>query len=253
MSGVTPGVALYREQLGRTRHIARVIATATQAGGPSGWDASMYHATRYVHESVLLVGDAASFLDPLSSAGIKKALASGWLAAVAVHTALVRPAMRDTALKFFASREAEVYVSFRAMTERFFTEAAAGHRHPFWRDRSDEPAPSSDQPLVQAAFERLRQAPHLRVARGPEARVEQRPAVSGSEIVLEPRLVAGAQDPGVRHAFDVDLLTLIDLAPGYSSVPDLFAAYNHRHQPVALPDFLGALATVLARKWLIWL
>ena len=44
----------------------------------------MYDATRFVDGDVLLVGDAGSFLDPLSSAGVKKALASGWLAAVAV-------------------------------------------------------------------------------------------------------------------------------------------------------------------------
>jgi flavin-dependent dehydrogenase len=247
------GLALYREQLGRTRHMARVIADATLAAGPTGWDASMYHATRYVDGNVLLVGDAASFLDPLSSAGIKKALASGWLAAVAVHTALVRPAMRDLALGFFAAREAEVYASFRSMTESFFNEAAAAHSHPFWRDRRDEPVPPSDRLGISAAFERLRQSPHFRVTRGPAAKVEQRPAVSGTEIVLEARLVADAQDAGVRHAFDVDLLGLIELAPAYSSVPDLFEAYNRRHAPVAPPEFLGALATVLARKWLLWL
>lgn len=74
---------------------------------------------------MLLVGDAGSFVDPLSSAGVKKALASGWLAAVAVHTALVRPAMRDAAFRFFAAREREMYASLRAMTERHLGDAAA--------------------------------------------------------------------------------------------------------------------------------
>jgi hypothetical protein len=245
-------MAVYREQLGRTRHIARLIANATLTAGPSGWDASMYHATRYVHANVLLVGDAASFLDPLSSAGIKKALASGWLAAVAVHTALVRPAMRDLALQFFAAREAEVYASFRSMTEHFFNDAAAAHSHPFWRDRGDEPVPPSEGLGVSAAFERLRRSPHFRVARAPAARTEQRPAVRGSEIVLETRLVASDQDAGVRYVFDVDLLGLIELAPAYSSVPALFEAYNRRHTPVAPPEFLGALSTALAREWLLW-
>jgi hypothetical protein len=247
------GLAFYREQLGRTRQMARLVNGATLVNGPGGWDASMYHATRYVDDNILLVGDAASFLDPLSSAGIKKALASGWLAAVAVHTALTRPAMRDTALGFFAAREAEVYDSFRAMTERFFSEAAAGHAHPFWRDRGDESAAPSGKRAVEAAFERLRRAPQLRVARHGNVVVEPRPAVRGTEIVLEPRLVTAGADAGVRHAFGVDLLALIDLAPAYSSVPDLLAAYNQHHGPVALPDFLGALATALAHRWLVWL
>ncbi len=249
----TAGLALYREQLNRTRHIGRIIVAGTLTTGPTGFDASMYYATRYVDDNILLVGDAASFLDPLSSAGIKKALASGWLAAVAVHTALTKPAMRDTALAFFAAREAEVYASFRAMTERFFSEAAAGHAHPFWSDRSDEPASPADRLAAGAAFERLRQAPDLRLARGSGIIVEPRPAVRGAEIVLEPHLVSGDQDAGIRYAFDVDLLALIDLAPAYTSVPGLFAAYNQRHAPVALPDFLAALATVLAHNWLVWL
>jgi hypothetical protein len=250
---VKPGLAFYREQLGRTRQMSRVIAGATLASGPAGWDASMYHAARYVDDNILLVGDAASFLDPLSSAGIKKALASGWLAAVAVHTALTRPAMRDTALGFFAAREAEVYHSFRTMTEKFFSDAAAKHAHPFWHDRGDEPAAAPDQQALEAAFERLRRAPELRVARPSDLLVEPRAAVRGTEIVLEPRLVSTGADVGVRHAFGVDILALIDLAPAYSSVPDLLAAYNQRHGPVALPDFLAALAMALAHRWLVWL
>lgn len=252
MSGLKAGPALYREQLGRTRQMARIVADATLAAAPAGWDASMYHATRYVDDNVLLVGDAASFLDPVSSAGVKKALASGWLSAVAVHTALVRPAMRDTALAFFTAREAEVYAVFRSMTERFFSEAAAGHAHPFWSDRGDEPVQTAARQETAAAFDRLRQAPRFRVARSTSARIEPRPTVRGAEIVMEPRLVSGREDAGVRHAYGVDLVALVDLAPAYASVPDLFAAYTQRHSPVPLPDFLGALATTLAHKWLVW-
>lgn len=248
-----PGRARYREQLSRTREMARIIADATLTTEPAGWDASMYRATRYVDGNVLLVGDAASFLDPLSSAGIKKALASGWLAAIAVHTALVRPAMRDTALAFFAAREAEVYAAFRAMTGEMFSEAAAWHAHPFWTDRSDEASSSADRPAIEEAFERLRRSASFQVTRSVEVRVEPRPAVRDNEIVLEPRLVSGDEDAGVRYTFGVDLLALIDMAPAYASVPELFAAYHQRHGPVALPDVLGALATALARKWLVWL
>ncbi len=50
---------------------------------------------------------------------------------------------------------------------------------------------------------------------------------------------------------DVDVITLIDLAPHYSDVPDLFDAYCRESGPVALPDFLRALATALARGWLV--
>src|SRR5262249_36288198 len=93
--------AVYLAEITKTTKFRGLLKSAVLAAGPAGWDASMYSACRYVDGSVLLVGDAGSFIDPLSSAGVKKALASGWLAAVAVHTALVHPEMRSHALEFF--------------------------------------------------------------------------------------------------------------------------------------------------------
>ena len=243
---------VYLQELRKTRHLSVLVADATLVDGPTGWDASMYSATKYVDDDVLLVGDAGSFIDPLSSAGVKKALASGWLAAVAVHTSLRRPTMRSTALKFFADREAEVYTSFKAMTRQYLADAADAHAYPFWRDRGDESGASDDREEIAAAYEDLRQKPELRVRRNEAVRVAVRPAISGTEIVMESRLVREDRSHGVRYAFDVDLVALVDLAPQHRSVPHLFEAYNARHAPVALPDFLGALSTALAHRWLLW-
>ena len=85
---------VYLAEIRKTPRFRTLLANATLVAGPSGWDASMYWSERYVDDSALLVGDAGSFIDPLSSAGVKKALASGWLAAVAVHTSLVQPSMQ---------------------------------------------------------------------------------------------------------------------------------------------------------------
>ncbi len=243
---------VYLRELERTRHMAALLREATLAAGPFGWDATMYHASRYVDEDVLLVGDAGSFIDPLSSAGVKKALASGWLAAVAVHTSLRHREMREVALRFFAEREAEVYASFKSMTDRFLSDAAAAHPHPFWDDRTDAWDDQPRRDAVQAAFERLRAEPELRLMRGPDAGVVQRPAVSGAEIVLEPRLISSDVPRGMRYAFDVDLLALVELAPSCTSVPGLLERYNRRCAPVTLPDLLAGLSTAIAQKWLVW-
>jgi flavin-dependent dehydrogenase len=245
---------VYLAEIRKTDRFRALVDDAELVAGPAGWDASMYSSARYVDGGTLLVGDAGSFIDPLSSAGVKKALASGWLAAVAVHTALVRPAMGATALAFFDAREAEVYGAFRAMTVSHLAKAAAGHANPFWIDRADgeagvESAAAAD---VKAAYERLRTADTLQVRQGDDLRVEERPAVSGCEIVLEDRLVADRDVAGVRYAYDVDLLALLELAPQYTQVPDLFTAYQRRAGPVALPDFLAALSTLVARGALRW-
>jgi 2-polyprenyl-6-methoxyphenol hydroxylase-like FAD-dependent oxidoreductase len=243
---------VYLRELQRTHHMASLLRNATLASGPAGWDATMYHAERYVDGQVLLVGDAGSFIDPLSSAGVKKALASGWLAAVAVHTSLRRPDMQDIALHFFSDREAEVYASFRSMTHRFLSRAAAAHPHPFWDDRTETWDEQPEREAVQAAFERLRAEPELRVTRNPDARVAERPAVSGAEIVLEPRLISNERPDGVRYAFDIDLVALVELAPSCTSVPVLAERYNRQFAPVALPNLLGGLSTAIAQKWLLW-
>ncbi len=101
---------VYLTEVAKTQRMAAILVDAELQGRPVGWDASMYSSARYASigepgDDWLLVGDAGSFVDPISSAGVTKALASGWLAAVVTHTCLARPAMRSVALDFFHARE----------------------------------------------------------------------------------------------------------------------------------------------------
>ena len=65
-------------------------------------DASLYSAHTYADASrqSLLVGDAGAFIDPLSSFGVKKALASAWIAAVVVHTSLRDSGRKQIGIRF---------------------------------------------------------------------------------------------------------------------------------------------------------
>ena len=246
---------IYLAEIAKTRRFAALLGGATLESGPSGWDASMYSSQSYVDDRVLLVGDAGSFIDPMSSAGVKKALASGWLAAVAAHTALLRPGMRATAFAFFDAREREIYEHFRALTRRFLGDAATGHSHPFWTDRlgwlDNEPHRDRRDERVMEAFERIRTASILALRRGDAVRVEERPAVNGREIVMEPWIITPGDHP-VRFVHEVDVVGLLDLAPEFADAGDLFGAYVRRFPPVAPPDFLTALATAVANGWLVW-
>ena len=243
---------VYLAEIAKTAVFSELTAAASFADGPWGWDASTYRADQYAGDGWLLVGDAGFFIDPLSSAWVKKALASGWLAAIVTHTCLVRPAMRQHALDFFSARETEVEAAHARASRRFLTEAAPSHPHPFWSERADESVKDADDtPQVREAFEQLRRAPSLSVRPNPAIRLEPRPAVSGREIVLEQRIVDSDQSAGVRHVRGVDLLVLFELAPSYAQVPDLFEAYARRAPGVALPDFLYALAMALSRRWLV--
>lgn len=245
-----PARQVYLAEIAKTTAFRALVEQATCAEGPWGWDASSYRADRYAGEGWLLAGDAGSFIDPLSSAGVKKALASGWLAAVCVHTSLVRPPMRPHALAFFSQREQEIERHHARMSRLFLAEAAPTHPHAFWRDRADWPEVEAggDPDAVRAAFERLRAAKRVEFSPG-EARIEPRPGVRGHEIVLEPTIITEGES--LRFVSGIDVVALTRLAPGYAQVPDLFEAYCRANGAVTLHDFLFALATAVARRWLV--
>ena len=242
---------VYLSEIGKTRAFKRLVATASLISGPSGWDASTYGAREYAGDDWLLVGDAASFIDPLSSAGVKKALASAWLAAVAVHTCLKTPSMRRQALDFYSAREREIERHHAAESRAFLANAARLHDRPFWAERADEPREANgDAGEVRRAFDQLKRDPAFAVVIPPAIRIEPRPLVDGHEIVLAPHVVP-ANAPAVRYLHGVDLVRLLELAPTVSQVPDLFELYTRRGGPVPLHDFLLALSTAVARGWLV--
>jgi flavin-dependent dehydrogenase len=262
--------ALYRSELARAEHMRVLLEGAAPVGGPWGYGATPYGATRFGGDAFLLVGDAGSFLDPLSSYGVKKALASGWLAAVATHTTLQRPAMAGGALELFEGREREVWQRYRALTHGFYRDAGAVHGGPFWSARAGsseadpdeggaaapdddpveslhpDPAALLGEPAVRSAFHRLRESEAPRLAPTPALRMLRRPTVRGREVVLEERLASPALPEGVRFVRGVDLPVLVRLARQEVEVPGLFEAYGRVRGPVPLPDFLGALSILLA-------
>ena len=248
---------VYETEILKTRVFSALTSEASLVAGPWGWDASTYRSTRYAGDGWLLAGDAGSFIDPLSSAGVKKALASGWLAAIVAHTCITRPEMRTHALEFFTERESRIEAECSRASRRFLAAAAPTHRHPFWADRAEvvgpegEPGSLEDGSAIPAAFDRLRRASALSLRRNPGLRVESRPAVAGREIVLQARIITQDCQDGVRYVRNVDVLSLVDMAASQAQVADLFSAYCDRLAPVELPDFLYALATAVAQGWLV--
>ena len=243
---------IYLSEIGKTRIFTSLIAGASLHDGPRGWDASQYRAREYAGDGWLLAGDAGSFIDPLSSAGVKKALASAWLAAIVAHTCLETPAMRSHALEFFSAREREIEQHLSRESRRFLAGASERHHRPFWDERSDDDVETADEKEgVQRAFERVKNRETLGAVIGPGVTIEPRPCIRGREIVMEPHLVSSAYPRGVRYIRGIDLILLIELAPLAQTVPDLFEACVKRLGAMSLHDFLLALATAVARGWLV--
>jgi flavin-dependent dehydrogenase len=246
----------YRAEIGRTRQINALVTGATLA---RAWacDASLYSAHAYAGPQFLLVGDAASTIDPLSSFGIKKALASAWIGAIVVHTSLTHPDRRTLALDFFANRERQVYAADLRRSRAFADEAFARHSHPFWAQRTGSAVAAADTeidedalfrtPTVQAAFRWLKDSPALDLALSDDIETRQCALIRDREIVSDTALSLPEAPDGIRFLAGVDLLRLAEMACHHHQVPDLFEAYCRVHGAVHLPSFLGSLSVLLAR------
>jgi hypothetical protein len=245
----------YRNVLSALPRLSEVVA-GTRFARAWACDASVYDAGRCAEGNILIAGDAASFIEPLSSFGVKKALASAWTAAVTVHTAIVHPERRAVALSFFDAWERRAFAAARARSIEYAAEAWSHHRGAFWAARAGAapPAPdpddvSDDRLLSGAEVRAAHQA--LRSARGcvlaeRAVRFGERPIIVGHEIDVETALVLDRVAQPVRFVRGVDLLGLVSAARGRTDVGSMVAAYLARHH-VPAPDVIAALALLAAR------
>lgn len=249
---------IYRAELDKTREFRKVLSGATRQSPSWACDASLYSAQCFAGSNFLLVGDAASFIEPLSSFGVKKALASAWVGAVVVNTCCKRPEMQKAAFDFFSDHERRMYGSALKQSAYYFREAAMRHAHRFWQDRAGVPADADLQetdeeewkrdPEVLAAFDALKRSPCIRLHRAEDVRTEKRAGIQGREFVLEEALVSPGIPEGLRFLAGVNLPRLVEIACQHGQVPDLFEAYNRVCPPVELPNFLTALSVLVARR-----
>src|SRR5262249_16124203 len=265
-----PDIAtIYTREAARATMIAGRIraAQARQIAAPWACDASIYDCTRAADEGVLLVGDAASFIEPLSSAGVQKALLSAWRAAVVTNTTLKHPALASAARDLYSQRERDVYAESMNRAGAFFAEAASTYGSPFWsiragqtqkdvRARAHELPPWADEALAKdaggrAAFEYLRGADGVRLRLSETLRFESVAAIEGREVVLRDGVVLPGGAGAVPFAAGVDLPALARLARGGRDVPALIAAYQAEVGRVPVTGLLTGLSLLVAHRALV--
>ena len=245
---------VYLNELAKVAPFAQILSGAELLEAPWGADASEYTSNQYAGPGFLLAGDAGSAINPLSSLGVKKAMASGWLAAIAAHTSLTNAAMIADAFAFFDRRERAVATAAAHQAAEFAAAAASQTNHPFWLARvtaveAGEMEPDVEKlardPQVLAAFADLRSRPAVQLTPG-RVRIEPRPAIRGKEITMEDHLVNEPWPEGLRYLRGVDLVALVQLAPRHNNVGELFDAVRSSSTDIDLPNFLGALSVLLA-------
>ena len=258
----------FEAEIEHTALMRSITTTAAPVADAWAVTASMYTSSEFAFGRALLVGDAASFADPMSSFGVKKALASAWLAAVTVHTAMDTPELAEAAAGFYGDRERAMYRSLRdGLAAEVAGAKGAGPPDGFWErrarwltDRSEAVSQANaadgpdaealrDDPEVRAAFHALRLGSgRLRVGTRDTA---DRPLVIGNRIRLAPALVTPRFPGGVRYFRDVDLLRVVHLATGAPNPGALYETYSEwaaREDlpPVDLANFIGVVALLIA-------
>jgi flavin-dependent dehydrogenase len=250
VDGVSPGAGrrhtvldAYRREIDKTDQLKAVLAAGALQ---HVWacDASTYSSAPCAGAQFLLVGDAASFIDPLSSFGVKKALASAWMAAVVVNTCGAHPERADAARQLFSEWERDVSAGHAGRSADFAAEAYAHHPQPFWAARAAARSVDASDPApdLRAALDMLRLRSELHVRLADNVRYERRGVIRGREVVLEDSFSGG-----VRFYENVDLVRLAEMACHHSRVPDLFEAYCRETGPVLLPNVLGGLSLLVAK------
>jgi flavin-dependent dehydrogenase len=263
IDGTSPrrdGMALadaYRREVDKS---AMLASTLRGAALQRVWacDASTYSSRRLGGPGFLLVGDAGSFIDPLSSFGVKKALTAAWMAATVVNTCLVDSGRIDAAVGLFTEWDRDVCETHTGRSREFARSAVEHYPSPFWKRRADgvmqEAAPTIvPQPAdVAGALRALREADVLDVSIADRVRFAPRPVIRGREVVLEEALalprdgLATGSTNATRFVDNVDVVALARLATGYRSVPEVFNAYCERCGPTPLPRVLGGLSWLIA-------
>ncbi|MBC8090252.1 MAG: FAD-dependent monooxygenase [Phycisphaerae bacterium] len=247
----------YRDELARTSMIGAMTERARAIGVPWARDASSYTRETQTRARLLVAGDAASFVDPLSSFGVKKALASGWLSAVVVHSVLSDANIEGPALALFSARERAMVAGLRRQQGVLAQEAAIDGAAEFWGGRlgpnelvqPGEPNLTAlrDDTEVVAAFQAIRGAATLRLQEATGVVRKALPVVEGHQVALRDHLVVPAFPDGIRYLRNVNVVTLAALAPRHTDVPSLYLAYCREAGDAPIADLLGALAVLVAK------
>jgi flavin-dependent dehydrogenase len=251
---------LYRAELRKASSIEARLGQADQISEPWACDASLYRPVRAADSTALLVGDAASFIEPLSSAGVKKALASAWRAAVVVNTALNKPDMQSIAFDYHDRREQQVYQECLRRSAGFFNDAASAHNDAFWSARATSSWESekiadegiadirlADDGAVREVFETLRDAPTLMLTPASHLELGRIAVIEDREVVMRDAVVVPGIGEPVRFVGGVNLPELIRIAAGCRDLSSLIASYHDRVAPVDPRDLLVGMSVLVAR------
>jgi len=240
----------YLSELRKAPYVSGFLTKARLAQSPRAFDASWYTASTFASERFLLVGDAGLFIDPLSSEGVHKAMASAITGAAVVNTILQRPAMTPHAVGFYHETQRATYGTHYQQSARYYQEEGRWPGRPFWRRRSQtRPEVSSFESQVSSSGQLGLRTPHTvsSLCCAPEVTIEFRPVIEGPYVELREAVIAPPYPRGVRFLQNVYVPTLLRAVAAKGAVAEVIATYLQSAEGQQCPP--ESVRQVLARLY----
>jgi flavin-dependent dehydrogenase len=204
--------SLWRSYMARTQLFAD-LARAPAAGPTVACDASAYCDEYPVGRGLIRVGEANFALDPLSSTGLEKAMQTGLLAALVLHTMMLRPERAALCERFYGNRSRETVAAHERWSSHIYADVERFRHHPFWRARSAEPELPSQQMPPPDALKTEALSLRTRVRVSQQTRLAEEPCIVGDEIQLQPALFHPALERPVAFLEGARIEDLVQSVP----------------------------------------
>lgn len=223
----------YLQQIATTVATRGFLARARLVTRLRSCDSTWFHSRKIGGEGWLLAGDAASWIDPLTSQGVRKAIGSGMTAAVVANTILSDAGMAEAALAYGLEEEERSYAVFRDSAVRSLIAESRWPEQPFWRlraaDRLGAPGPEPPPPRRGMLRSLAHTVPiaRLRLRWAAGARLEQKPVVVRNILRMRPAVVTEPTPRGIA-APQLDLDLLFPLLAAGDPLPGIVDGYLDR-------------------------
>jgi hypothetical protein len=203
----------WRSQLSRTKLFAD-LSGATLIRPLEACNATTGFVADPIGTNFVRVGEANFTLDPLSSTGVEKAIQTGLLAAIALHTMILRPARKELCRRFYSDRQREAVTAHAGWAKEFYAQVSCFADRPFWRARS---AWTSGGPPTRIPSNPSPRVSHLglntRVRLSDQARFVEEPCIVGDEMCARMALLHPSLKRPVAFVEGVELERLLTMSP----------------------------------------
>jgi hypothetical protein len=237
------GPQAYLEALQRVKHSKLRLRRFTWNGQLRIFPTSPSLVERCCGSDWLLVGDAASTLDPLCSQGVQKAIASALASATVVHTLLVHPERRDQVMEFCRERERAGFLGHLAARTNYYRREQRFAAMPFWRERAALDLSGESEKRGGHGIRALRD--HDRVTTGCAFELQPRPVIEGEFVEIRTVVVGPEARRGLRYCGDICVPDLIDLVSDRPTFGVLFSRYQCLHRGISNASFASGIASLV--------